>query len=110
LHSETIFVDQKNSFAGIPLSPPAVNLLATVEKLYGKSVREELMRNWNLSRYGSSYITIDGAPVVQLNFVSGRTESSENIHVAELILKQIKEFNEQLRLFLVKSFKFEYIL
>jgi len=56
------------------LRPQARQLLADVEKSYGREVRVKVMSDWENHLIGESSLEEDGTPEIRLNASTGRTE------------------------------------
>ena len=72
---ETIKKQNRKMF-GVTLSSESTKLLLEVEDLYKQSVREEIADSWELSRQGESKLSMEGIPIIQVNSISGRKEST----------------------------------
>jgi len=59
---------------GIMLRPSSSVLLETVERLYGKPVREEETDKFPPGKFGESTVDEEGTPVIIINSSRGRTE------------------------------------
>jgi hypothetical protein len=61
---------------GIDLSPGAKQLIAEVEKAFGKPMLEQEVATWEPGHYGEASVAPDGRPTVTINSATGRTEAT----------------------------------